>query len=132
MDLVKQEYQIDYSKQEVIQALKKTVAIGATDEEFWMFTEFCKSSGLNPLKKEGVKAGYPDVLIDIPNKHYAGLRIEFKRPKGKQSEHQKDWQERLTRAGYLYVVCYSVDEAIKVLTDYLKLAKWETKWKGVS
>ena len=72
------------------------------------------------LKKEGVKPGYPDVLVDIPNTKHPGLRIEFKKPKGKQSEHQKDWEERLTKAGYLYKVCYSTDEAIKVLTDYLK------------
>lgn len=72
------------------------------------------------LKKEGVKPGYPDVIIDVPNAHFHGLRIEFKRPKGQQTAAQKEWQKRLTKQGFLYTVCYSTTEAIQVLTEYLK------------
>lgn len=43
---------IDYTSAEVVKTLQQTVAVGATPAEFAMFTEFCKSTGLNPFKKE--------------------------------------------------------------------------------
>jgi phage recombination protein Bet len=43
---------VNYTDPSVIETLKKTVAAGASAEEFAMFTQFCKSTGLNPFKKE--------------------------------------------------------------------------------
>ena len=43
---------IDYRSPEVVKTLKSTVAVGATDAEFAMFTSYCQSTGLNPFKKE--------------------------------------------------------------------------------
>lgn len=43
---------IDYSDQALLQTLKDTVAKGANASEFAMFLEVCKSSGLNPFRKE--------------------------------------------------------------------------------
>lgn len=43
---------IDYSDPKMIATLKATVAQGATNEEFAMFAELCKSTGLNPFKRE--------------------------------------------------------------------------------
>jgi len=43
---------IDWGNAVIKETLKKTVAQGASDEEFVMFAELCKSSGLNPFKKE--------------------------------------------------------------------------------
>lgn len=40
--------------------------------------------------------------------------------KGKQSEAQKEWQELIERDGYKYVVVRSIEDFIKVVTDYLK------------
>lgn len=50
---------IDFGKAEVIRTLKATVAAGLTDPEFAIFAEHCKSTGLNPFKKEvwAIKAG---------------------------------------------------------------------------
>lgn len=50
---------INYGSREVLQTLKATVAIGATDAEFAMFLEQCKATGLNPFKREVwfIKAG---------------------------------------------------------------------------
>lgn len=75
------------------------------------------------LKAEGVKAGYPDVLIDIALKGYYGLRIEMKRsdPKlSRVSKEQKDWHVRLTAAGYLVVVAYGWQEALKSVEKYIE------------
>lgn len=43
---------INYDDQKTIETLKATVAQNATQEEFAMFCAMCKSSGLNPFKRE--------------------------------------------------------------------------------
>mgnify|MGYP007100083041 CR=1 FL=1 len=43
---------INYNDEKTIETLRKTVAQEATREEFAMFVQFCKSTGLNPFKKE--------------------------------------------------------------------------------
>ena len=50
---------IDYANREVVQTLKATVAQGLTEPEFRLFVDYCKSTGLNPFKKEvwAIKAG---------------------------------------------------------------------------
>lgn len=50
---------INYTDKTIIDTLKNTVAQGLSDPEFKLFTEFCKSTGLNPFKKEiwAIKAG---------------------------------------------------------------------------
>lgn len=50
---------IDFANNLVIKTLKETVAQGLTDPEFRLFAEHCKSTALNPFKKEvwAIKAG---------------------------------------------------------------------------
>lgn len=43
---------IDYTDSKTLALLKNTVAQGATDAEFALFLEYCKSTKLNPFKKE--------------------------------------------------------------------------------
>ncbi len=74
------------------------------------------------LKREGVKAGVPDIIFAIPKGHWHGLFIEFKtaRPHSASvSVEQKQWLERLSKAGYLAVVCRGVEEAKKAIDDYM-------------
>ena len=74
------------------------------------------------LKREGVKAGYPDLSLDMARGGYFGLRIEMKKPKAPPSsvsENQEEWGERLNDAGYLWVVCRGFDEAMTVTNSYL-------------
>lgn len=51
--------QIDYSDTSMIQTLKTTVAQGLTDPEFRLFVEYCKATGLNPLRRDlwAIKVG---------------------------------------------------------------------------
>jgi len=78
---------IKYDDKRTIETLKQTVAIGATDAEFLMFIEFCKSTGLNPFKKElwFIKAGGRvqimtgiNGFMSIANSHpqYDGMTVE--------------------------------------------------------
>lgn len=73
------------------------------------------------LKAEGVKAGYPDILMDVPLGRYHGLRIELKR--ADRSNHatdaQTEWIARLRHYGYMAVVAYGCDEAKRVIMAYL-------------
>lgn len=50
---------IDFSDRKMIDTLKSTVAQGLTDPEFALFAEFCRSTALNPFKREiwAIKAG---------------------------------------------------------------------------
>ena len=49
---MKEIVKIDYDNERMIQTLKATVAKDATPEEFHLFVEYCRTTGLNPLKKE--------------------------------------------------------------------------------
>lgn len=77
------------------------------------------------FKKQGVRAGFPDLFLFVPVGKYAGLAIEMKKPivKGQSkpsvSESQQKWISRLTETGYLAVVCYGWDVAKDTIIDYL-------------
>lgn len=72
------------------------------------------------LKRQGVKAGVPDICLPLARGCYHGLYIELKWGKNKPTDKQLEWLNRLARNGYKTVVCYSIDEAIKSITEYLK------------
>jgi phage recombination protein Bet len=50
---------VNYDSADIVKTLKATVAVGLSDVEFKLFCEHCKSTGLNPFKKEvwAIKAG---------------------------------------------------------------------------
>lgn len=73
----------------------------------------------NMLKAEGVKRGVPDLMLPVPRGGYAGLWIEMKAAKGKVSDPQTWWIERLRAVGYRAEVCFSGPSAVAVLVDYL-------------
>lgn len=73
------------------------------------------------LKREGTMAGVSDLILLKSNKRYGALLIEMKTEKGRQSEKQRQWQKQITADNeYKYIVCHSLDEFIKEVTDYLK------------
>lgn len=74
------------------------------------------------LKAEGMLAGYPDVLIDVPRCGFHGLRIEFKRQDGGggASASQKRVIRALRANGYAVAVCLGFNDAWPVFEDYMK------------
>ncbi len=73
------------------------------------------------LKAEGVVAGVADLILLKSNRDYGALLIEMKTPKGTQSSSQKKWQLTLcSEDEYKYVVCRSLDDFIREVSDYLK------------
>lgn len=77
------------------------------------------------LKKQGVKAGVPDLVLPSPHGGYHGLYIELKAGKNKTSKHQNEWLVSLNEQGYFVAVCYGWREASEVITNYLDKAKTE-------
>lgn len=71
------------------------------------------------LKKEGVKAGVPDLCLPVPKGKWHGLYIEMKAPKGTVSESQKWWIEALRKQGYCAVVRYGWEAAKDTIICYM-------------
>lgn len=71
------------------------------------------------LKRQGVKAGVPDLFLPVAKGTYHGLFIEMKWGKNTVTDKQDEWLHDLTVQGYKAAVCYGADEAIEIITDYL-------------
>lgn len=69
-------------------------------------------------KAMGVRPGFPDFILLYPNREYHFLAMELKSPKGRQSEHQKEYQKEVERVGGKYVIIRSLDEFINTVNDY--------------
>lgn len=73
------------------------------------------------LKRQGVKAGVPDLFLPVSRGGYHGLFIELKYGKNKPTEKQTEWLKNLNEQGYAVAVCYGCEEASKKILKYLKL-----------
>lgn len=71
------------------------------------------------LKAQGVVPGVADLLLLLPRKGFGCLCIEMKTKTGKQSEHQREWEEQAARNGNLYTVCRSIDEFMDTINNYI-------------
>lgn len=77
------------------------------------------------LKRQGVKRGYPDLLLDVARGGYHGLRIELKATRGDLgrapvvSPEQSAWIRRLREQGYCALVCEGWEAARDALLIYL-------------
>lgn len=71
------------------------------------------------LKAEGMRPGVPDLCLPVARKGWHGLYIEMKYKKNKPSAAQEAYLNRLTEQNYLAVVCWSAEETIETLVDYL-------------
>lgn len=73
------------------------------------------------LKRQGVKAGVPDLFLPVPRSSKHGLFIEMKVGRNKCTDNQKKWIRNLLEQGYEVKVCYSCEEAIQVIKKYLNI-----------
>lgn len=71
------------------------------------------------LKDEGAFAGVADLILLKSNRFYGALLIEMKTPEGRQSQSQKDWQQKITNDGYKYVVVRSFEDFQREVRQYL-------------
>jgi hypothetical protein len=76
------------------------------------------------LKKQGVKAGVPDLVLPMARGGYFGMYMEFKATPPHDSPVSPDqdaYLQGLIMQGYFAVVCRGWREAMDVLSNYLKL-----------
>lgn len=76
------------------------------------------------FKKMGVRAGVPDLVLPVPKGIYSGLFIEMKYDKGRLQESQKEYLLRARLYENCCYVCYSAEDAIGVIKEYLNLEKY--------
>ena len=84
-------------------------------------THIASRAGRAKVRREGLATGFPDIMClwshgngpenIIPVSAY----IEFKSAKGRISENQSEWIERLGRMGFPVAVCRDADHAIEWL-----------------
>lgn len=72
------------------------------------------------LKRCGVKAGVPDLVLPVARCGYHGLYIELKVGKNRTSKNQDRWLENLNAQGYKAVVCNGFNEATNMILRYLE------------
>jgi VRR-NUC domain len=72
------------------------------------------------LKKEGVKAGIPDILVASINGKYAGLFIEMKAENGRVSLNQQHMIDHLESEGYKVEVCRGWESAKNATDKYFE------------
>lgn len=71
------------------------------------------------LKRQGVKAGVPDICLPVSRNGYHGLWIELKVGKNRTTEHQDEYISFLSAQGYDVAVCYGMEDAAKKIVEYL-------------
>ena len=69
-------------------------------------------------KAQGMLSGVPDLFLPVPIGGYHGLFIEMKSDKGRLSENQQWFLNKVELLGYKIAVCYSANEAIKTIENY--------------
>ena len=75
------------------------------------------------LKRQGVKAGVPDLFLPVARGGFHGLYIEMKRKGGRLSAEQTSWLRALRAQGFAAAVCYSFEEARDTLMHYLSMGE---------
>lgn len=73
------------------------------------------------LKRQGVKAGVPDLFLPVSRNNKHGLFLEMKVGRNKCTDNQKKWIRKLLEQGYEVKVCYSCEEAIQIIKKYLNI-----------
>ncbi|HBR31933.1 MAG TPA: VRR-NUC domain-containing protein [Clostridiales bacterium] len=71
------------------------------------------------LKRQGVKAGVPDICLPVPRCGYHGLYVEIKVKPNKPTEEQLKWLKNLYKQGYDVCICYSWFSAKTKIESYL-------------
>ena len=71
------------------------------------------------LKAEGVKPGVSDLLLPLRRQGFAGLWLELKAPGEKPTKVQREWLDRMARAGYRAEWADSWTDAARIISDYV-------------
>lgn len=79
----------------------------------------------NKLKSEGLLSGVSDICIPVAKGVYHGFFIEMKYNKNTLTQEQRSFLSGVKKQGYATAVCYSANEAIKLIQKYFLLDRKE-------
>lgn len=96
----------------LIFAIPNGADLGGTDR-------IARAKRWQKLEREGATPGVADLFLAIPSGPLAGLWIEMKTSKGKQSQAQIQFEMNVIRAGYGYAMPRSYEEFKAVVERYL-------------
>lgn len=71
------------------------------------------------LAAEGVKKGVLDLWLPVPRGGFSGCVIEMKAGDNKPTKEQQWWLARLAGYGWCAATCWTANQAIDTLEDYL-------------
>lgn len=74
-------------------------------------------------RANGVRKGFPDLILPIPRGGYGCCMIELKTEKGRASDAQKWWVEHMNAEGNFAEICHGWTSAVRVLEWYLSLGR---------
>ena len=111
---------LEHEEQEAVVEYLELLKIKFTSIPNSTYTKSWKQKAFN--KKQGLRAGLPDLLCLIKDKL---VFIEMKRQKGSVvSDVQKSWIEELNKVDNVYAhVCKGFDEAKEIIDKYNKTQK---------
>lgn len=76
------------------------------------------------LEAQGAVKGAADLFLSIPSGELAGLFIEMKTDRGRQSDNQKAFEAAVLAEGYGYAMPRSFDEFVRVVQCYLETGQY--------
>jgi hypothetical protein len=72
------------------------------------------------LVAEGLRSGFPDLIMPAPSDIFYGLALELKHPdRAKLRDSQACWFDRLRDYGWRCEMVTSVDQGLAIISDYL-------------
>lgn len=71
------------------------------------------------FKAMGTRAGFPDFILLVPSGDCPFLGIELKTDRGRQSQHQHEYQLEFESMGARYEIVRTIEEFISVVTEYI-------------
>ncbi len=74
------------------------------------------------MKAAGMRAGFPDVILDVARGGYHGFRLELKAPGGRPSKIQRVVHQALINEGYKVVISDNLQNAVEAILSYLNSA----------
>ncbi len=74
------------------------------------------------LRRAGMLAGMPDIILPVARGGYIGLQIEQKVKGGRVRANQEKCHAWLSEEGHLVKVSWSVEDSINILRDYMEHA----------
>lgn len=72
------------------------------------------------MKRMGLRPGVCDLFIAYPAHGKHGMWLEMKKRRGsKISAEQRTWVNRMNSVGYVAVICYGWEQAVKAIAQYM-------------